>query len=282
MTLVAMPLAAAGCNDETPAAPSTTSARFSQRDLRVGTGAPTENGKFINVHYTGWLFDESRPDQKGLQFETSVGATPFGFVLGAGEVIAGWDQGLVGMRVGGLRRLVIPPSLGYGGVRNGPIPPFATLVFEIELLESPAETGIPYSISLRTASGNVLSVANNGNTAVLADKTSIGDWERFRLFDVNGGTLDTGDTVRIETTSGWGFVHSSNGTLAAIANPGQSFTQEQFVLESVSGGLRNGSEIALKALGTGLYVSAENGGGGQVTVTKTAVGSWETFTLIVH
>jgi len=86
------------------------------------------------VHYTGWLFDESRPDQKGTQFDSSRGGDPFIFALGFSQVIAGWDEGLVGMQVGGIRRLVIPPSLGYGSVRNGPIPPHATLVFEIELL----------------------------------------------------------------------------------------------------------------------------------------------------
>ena len=87
------------------------------------------------MNYTGWLYDPTKPDNKGLQFETSIGRTPFEFVLGQGQVIPGWDQGLLGLRVGGLRRLVIPPSLGYGAVRQGPIPPNAGLVFEIELLE---------------------------------------------------------------------------------------------------------------------------------------------------
>lgn len=122
------------CTD-TPTSPSSY-APFSQADLTVGTGATAVSGVTVTVHYTGWLYDGSQADQKGGQFETSRGTTPFTFVLGAGQVIPGWDQGLVGMRVGGLRRLVIPPSLAYGGVRNGIIPPNATLVFEVELLEA--------------------------------------------------------------------------------------------------------------------------------------------------
>ena len=124
--------AAAGCGDS-PTTPS--SATFGQTDVRAGTGADATTGKVLTVHYTGWLYDASKTDGKGLQFETSVGGSPFMFGLGFGEVIPGWDQGLPGMKVGGLRRLTIPPSLAYGAVRNGPIPPYASLVFEIELLE---------------------------------------------------------------------------------------------------------------------------------------------------
>jgi FKBP-type peptidyl-prolyl cis-trans isomerase FkpA len=108
---------------------------FSQTDLVAGTGASAINGSNITVHYTGWLYKETGTDKKGLQFETSAGQDPFLFTLGVGAVIQGWDQGLVGMRVGGVRRLVIPPSLAYGSSRNGVIPPNATLVFEVQLLE---------------------------------------------------------------------------------------------------------------------------------------------------
>ena len=87
------------------------------------------------VNYTGWYYGESRPDKKGPVFDTNLGGEPFTFTLGVGEVIPGWDQGTFGMKVGGLRRLVVPPSLAYGAFRNGPIPPNATLVFEIELLD---------------------------------------------------------------------------------------------------------------------------------------------------
>ena len=110
---------------------------FSQTDLRAGSGVPAVSGNLISVYYTGWLYDANKPDQKGLQFETNFGAeTPLTFTLGAGQVIPGWDSGLLNMRVGGLRRLVIPPSLAYGNVRNGPIPANATLIFEVELLSA--------------------------------------------------------------------------------------------------------------------------------------------------
>ena len=130
---LALSTATAGCGDA-PTAP-TSNAPFSQSDLVAGTGAAAAIGNLVTVNYTGWLFDGSKPDSKGLQFDSSTGVTPFTFTLGAGQVIEGWDQGLVGMKVGGLRRLVIPPSLAYGPGRNGIIPPNATLVFEVGLLE---------------------------------------------------------------------------------------------------------------------------------------------------
>jgi len=125
-------VALAGCGS--PSAPTPSNVPYSATDLRVGTGTEAVNGRTVTVHYTGWLHDESRPDNKGAQFETSIGRTPFQFVLGTRAVIAGWDQGVPGMRVTGLRRLVLPPSLAYGSTGSGPIPPNATLIFEIELL----------------------------------------------------------------------------------------------------------------------------------------------------
>lgn len=130
--LVVSALFAAGCNRDSPLSPM---AQASQTDLRAGTGPAAEAGDIVTVYYTGWLYDASRPDQKGLQFETNVGGTPLTFTLGIGQVIQGWDAGLVNLRVGGLRRLVIPPSLGYGNFRNGPIPANSSLVFEVELVE---------------------------------------------------------------------------------------------------------------------------------------------------
>jgi FKBP-type peptidyl-prolyl cis-trans isomerase FkpA len=118
--------------ETTPTSPS--DQPFTVSDLRTGTGALAVNGDLLAVHYIGWLYDPARNDGKGGVFDTSRNGTPFVFTLGANSVIPGWDQGLVGMRVGGLRRLTVPPNLAYGGERNGPIPQYATLIFEIELL----------------------------------------------------------------------------------------------------------------------------------------------------
>jgi FKBP-type peptidyl-prolyl cis-trans isomerase FkpA len=111
---------------------------YTQTDLRVGTGTEATASRRVTVNYTGWLYAANAPENKGQQFDSSLspGRTPFAFTIGAGEVIRGWDQGVVGMRVGGQRRLVIPPALAYGstGAGNGAIPPNATLVFDIELL----------------------------------------------------------------------------------------------------------------------------------------------------
>ena len=125
-------VAAAACTDN-PTSP-TIAAPFSKTDLREGLGAEAAVGSLVTVSYTGWLFDITKPEQKGLQFDTSVGKTPFTFTIGSGQVIAGWEVGVAGMKVGGLRRLVIPPSMGYGAQRSGPIPPNTTLVFDITLL----------------------------------------------------------------------------------------------------------------------------------------------------
>ena len=122
-------VAVAACGDS----PTTPAPAFTQTDLRVGTGTAAAAGNTLTVQYTGWLYDGSKTDQKGLQFDSNVGGTPFQFTLGAGDVIVGWDQGLVGIQPGGIRRLVIPPELAYGTARHGPIPPHSTLVFEVEV-----------------------------------------------------------------------------------------------------------------------------------------------------
>ncbi len=105
-------------------------------DTKIGTGAEAIPGKHIAVHYTGWLFDEAAPEHKGRKFDSSRDrGEPFEFMLGAGMVIAGWDQGFAGMKVGGQRTLIIPPEMGYGARgAGGVIPPHATLLFEVELL----------------------------------------------------------------------------------------------------------------------------------------------------
>lgn len=107
----------------------TTASGLKYEDLKVGSGAEAVAGKTVSVHYTGWLED-------GTKFDSSVDrGEPFSFRLGAGGVIAGWDEGVAGMKVGGKRRLVIPSALGYGTRgAGGVIPPNATLIFEVELL----------------------------------------------------------------------------------------------------------------------------------------------------
>lgn len=129
-------LATAGCGGyDSPSSPSSSAnVPFSSTDLRVGTGAEATNGRSLTVNYTGWLYSAGANDNKGTQFDSNAGRGPFPFQLGVRAVIAGWDQGVLGMRVGGQRRLVIPPSLGYGSVANGPIPANSTLVFDVELL----------------------------------------------------------------------------------------------------------------------------------------------------
>jgi FKBP-type peptidyl-prolyl cis-trans isomerase FkpA len=127
-------LLSVGCST-TPTSPSN-NPPFSQTDLRLGTGTVAAAGQTLTVNYTGWFYDASLPDQKGLSFDSTLGKSPFSFVLGIDQVIRGWDQGLPGMKVGGLRRLVIPPSLAYGSERNSSIPPNTTLLFEIELLSA--------------------------------------------------------------------------------------------------------------------------------------------------
>ena len=105
-------------------------------DLVTGEGAMALAGKTVEVHYTGWLFDKDAPETKGKKFDSSRDrGDPFRFPLGAGRVIAGWDRGVAGMRIGGQRRLTIPPEMGYGARgAGGVIPPNATLVFDVELL----------------------------------------------------------------------------------------------------------------------------------------------------
>ena len=107
------------------------------KDTLVGNGREAEAGFNVTVHYTGWLYDPSKPEGKGTKFDSSVERhEPFVFFLGGGQVIQGWDQGFAGMKVGGKRTLIIPPDMGYGAYgAGGVIPPNATLKFDVELLD---------------------------------------------------------------------------------------------------------------------------------------------------
>ena len=131
-------LAGVGCSKSSPTDPSNGDTTVVTTDLVVGTGNQAAAFKSVTVEYTGWLYDATKTDGKGTQFDSNVGGSPFGFVLGVGAVIPGWDTGLVGMKVGGTRRLVIPPAMAYGstGAGNGKIPPNATLVFDVKLLSA--------------------------------------------------------------------------------------------------------------------------------------------------
>lgn len=106
-------------------------------EVEVGAGDVAEAGMVAVVHYTGWLYDAEADDRRGTQFDSSRDrGQPFPFPLGGGRVIRGWDEGVAGMRVGGRRLLFIPPDYGYGARGAAPvIPPNATLVFDVELLE---------------------------------------------------------------------------------------------------------------------------------------------------
>lgn len=105
-------------------------------DTVLGTGKEAGAGSAVSVNYTGWLFKPLATKQRGRQFDSSVGRGPLEFTLGAGRVIKGWDQGLMGMKVGGKRTLIIPSEMAYGKRgAGGMIPPDAALIFDVELLD---------------------------------------------------------------------------------------------------------------------------------------------------
>jgi FKBP-type peptidyl-prolyl cis-trans isomerase FkpA len=126
--------ACGGPQQQPPAVSSVTS--LQSTELKVGGGASVAPGQMAVVQYTGWLYETTAKDNKGKQFDSSrERREPFKFPLGTGSVIKGWDQGVAGMKVGGSRRLIIPPDLAYGDAgAQGVIPPGATLVFDIELV----------------------------------------------------------------------------------------------------------------------------------------------------
>lgn len=132
--------AAAHAQDQVPDNPPqivSASPKLQVIEIRTGTGAEAQIGKTVYVNYTGWLFKPFATKQHGKKFDSSLdeGRTPIDFKLGAGSVIKGWEQGVAGMKVGGKRTLVIPPSLAYGARGSGDnIPPNADLIFDVELM----------------------------------------------------------------------------------------------------------------------------------------------------
>lgn len=134
---LAMSLAACDRAKAPASAPAAAAAAvpFQKIDTVPGAGKEAISGATAVVHYTGWLYDPNAPQQHGAQFDSSVGRGPFSFSLGAGQVIPGWDEGVKGMKVGGKRTLIVPAEMGYGSGGAGPIPPNATLIFDVELLD---------------------------------------------------------------------------------------------------------------------------------------------------
>ena len=134
---VALTACGAAANTEKPLVldPNTQVKELTITDVVAGTGTAAAAGDTLNVVYTGWLYDASKPGNKGTQFDASLPGAGFPFVLGVGQVILGWDRGLVGMQVGGTRTLAIPYDLGYGKVGSPPkIPGYAGLLFEVKLI----------------------------------------------------------------------------------------------------------------------------------------------------
>jgi len=126
----------AACSEKPAQAPPSPVNSLEVVDLKSGEGAAIAPGAKAVVQYTGWLYEATAPDKKGKEFDSSLRAgEPFRFTVGAGQVIKGWDQGVAGMKIGGRRRLTVPPDLAYGeNGAGGVIPPGATLVFDIELV----------------------------------------------------------------------------------------------------------------------------------------------------
>jgi FKBP-type peptidyl-prolyl cis-trans isomerase len=138
----AFALTLAGCASEPKTPPATVSCKpapteLVTRDIEPGTGDTVRFRSAILVNYTGWLYDGCAKDLKGTKFDSSEGRpTPFGFIVGAGRVIRGWDQGVIGMKEGGQRLLVIPSELAYGDKgAGGKIPPNSVLVFEVRVVK---------------------------------------------------------------------------------------------------------------------------------------------------
>ncbi|MRV72009.1 FKBP-type peptidyl-prolyl cis-trans isomerase [Duganella sp. FT92W] len=136
MTALTLTLALAGCERaKAPVSAEAAAVPLQKIDTVPGTGKEAVGGVTAVVNYTGWLYDPKAPQQHGAQFDSSVGRSPFSFALGAGQVIPGWDEGVKGMKVGGKRTLIVPAAMGYGSSGAGPIPPNATLIFDVELLD---------------------------------------------------------------------------------------------------------------------------------------------------
>lgn len=144
-------------------------------DNVVGTGDEAQAGKFAVVHYSGWLYDPNAADMHGKAFDSSVNRGPFTFPLGARRVIQGWDQGVVGMKVGGKRTLIIPSQMAYGerNVGNGLIPPNSDLIFDVELLEVVTPTPRPAEEQASAPVEKIDKKVGRGNEAIAGKKVTV-------------------------------------------------------------------------------------------------------------
>ena len=135
VALTSLAACGGGSGANSPGVSAESPAALSKTDASIGTGAEALTGKAVKVYYTGYLYSSTAPGFKGAPFDSLVSGTPFGFTLGTSAVVAGFEQGVLGMRVGGKRTVVIPSALGYGASGRGSIPPNAGLVFDIELVQ---------------------------------------------------------------------------------------------------------------------------------------------------
>ncbi len=185
-TILIVAVNAAGCSGRNSV--TTTDSGLQIEELEVGDGQTAAVGDTVRVHYTGWLED-------GTQFDSSVDrGRPFGFTIGEGQVIAGWDEGLVGMKEGGKRRLLIPPDLAYGALGAGEvIPPNATLTFEVELLKI-------VSVQFEDLVEGTGPAVETGDSISMKYVGWLEDGTQFDSSDANGGpftfTLGTGRVIR--------------------------------------------------------------------------------------
>ena len=135
MFAIASLSACGGSSSDAPSTPVYSPAALTKTDVVVGTGATATTGKAVKVHYTGWLYDTKVADFKGAKFDSSAGKAPYPYTVGSANVIAGFDQGVTGMKVGGKRTVLVPSNLGYGPAGSQSIPPNSGLVFDLELIE---------------------------------------------------------------------------------------------------------------------------------------------------
>lgn len=220
----ALALTACGGGAKTTTAPVVAQPAFKTTDTVAGTGLVAATGDLLSVHYTGWLYDSTKSDLKGDKFDSSLDrGVPFSFTLGVGSVITGWDQGLVGMQVGGKRTLVIPATLAYGPTARAAssssyaaIPANSPLVFEVQLLSVTKpipSTPVPPPPTLLTQDNLV-----GTGTAVAAGKTVTVKYTGYiydgSKSDLKGGIFDSSLLNGANAAGTYDFVLASGNSIA--------------------------------------------------------------------